>query len=182
MVKLTQPYVPGYLAFREVDHLLDALARQREVKPSVTPQVVFVDGNGVLHPQGFGLASHLGVLGDTVTVWLGGWGWGGAVVRWGRSGAESWAEVVCRVAARALARSLGRRCFMQIGVGKHLHLVDGLDKKVCVWVLAARPAPSERGAGQSSRCPYPRVKDRAERELVEAEQWFPLVGDSGAEW
>jgi hypothetical protein len=31
-------------------------------------QVVFVDGNGVLHPRGFGLASHLGVLTDIPTV------------------------------------------------------------------------------------------------------------------
>jgi deoxyinosine 3'endonuclease (endonuclease V) len=68
MVKLTQPYIAGFLAFREVDHLLELLAHQRSTRPEVTPQVVFVDGNGVLHPKGFGLASHLGVLAATVTV------------------------------------------------------------------------------------------------------------------
>ncbi|KAL6076216.1 ENDOV Endonuclease [Balamuthia mandrillaris] len=62
MVELRLPYIAGFLAFREVPHLLPLFERLRQQKPELMPQVVFVDGNGVLHPRGFGLACHLGVL------------------------------------------------------------------------------------------------------------------------
>uniref|UniRef100_A0A672YRY5 Endonuclease V n=1 Tax=Sphaeramia orbicularis TaxID=375764 RepID=A0A672YRY5_9TELE len=62
MVKLTAPYVSGFLAFRETPFLLEALQRLEKKEPSLMPQVVFVDGNGVFHHREFGLACHLGVL------------------------------------------------------------------------------------------------------------------------
>ncbi|XP_062937041.1 endonuclease V isoform X2 [Cynocephalus volans] len=49
MVHLTAPYVSGFLAFREVPFLVDAVQRLREKEPGLVPQVVLVDGNGVLH-------------------------------------------------------------------------------------------------------------------------------------
>ena len=68
MVKLTQPYIPGYLAFREVDFLERLVMKVKTQKPEILPQIILVDGNGILHPQGFGLASHLGVLCDIATI------------------------------------------------------------------------------------------------------------------
>ncbi|RVE76366.1 hypothetical protein OJAV_G00009660 [Oryzias javanicus] len=62
MVTLTAPYVAGFLAFRETPFLLQALQRLQESQPELTPQVVFVDGNGLFHYREFGLACHLGVL------------------------------------------------------------------------------------------------------------------------
>lgn len=61
-VTLTMPYVSGFLACREMPHYLTALDRLRQSKSGVFPDVVLVDGYGVLHPQGFGAASHLGVV------------------------------------------------------------------------------------------------------------------------
>lgn len=53
------PYIPGFLSFREVPCLLAVLDRL-----SITPEVIICDGQGLAHPQGFGLACHLGVLTD----------------------------------------------------------------------------------------------------------------------
>ncbi|KAM7068354.1 endonuclease V [Molossus nigricans] len=64
MVSLTAPYLSGFLAFREVPFLVDAVRRLQEKQPSLMPQVLLVDGNGVLHHRGFGVACHLGVLTD----------------------------------------------------------------------------------------------------------------------
>jgi deoxyribonuclease V len=51
------PYVPGYLSFREIPILLRAFRKIRRV-----PDVVLCDGQGIAHPRGFGLASHLGII------------------------------------------------------------------------------------------------------------------------
>jgi deoxyribonuclease V len=51
------PYVRGYLAFREGRLTLEALRAL-----AVEPDVVFLDGHGVVHERGLGLASHVGVL------------------------------------------------------------------------------------------------------------------------
>lgn len=71
MVNLTKPYIPGFLAFREVDHLLDLISDLRRDEPRFVPDVIMVDGNGVLHPRGFGLACHLGVLAGIPTIGIG---------------------------------------------------------------------------------------------------------------
>lgn len=62
-VEVSFPYVPGLLSFRELPALLPALE-----KLSTTPDLVFVDGQGVAHPRGCGLASHLGVLTGLPTI------------------------------------------------------------------------------------------------------------------
>lgn len=65
-VTLDYPYVPGFLAFREVPHLKRLIDRS-----PLKPQVVLVDGNGIFHNRGFGLASHLGVITDIPTIGCG---------------------------------------------------------------------------------------------------------------
>ncbi len=51
------PYVPGYLSFRELPAVLEALDRLAEL-----PDLILCDGQGRAHPHRFGLACHLGVL------------------------------------------------------------------------------------------------------------------------
>ncbi|XP_024377259.1 uncharacterized protein [Physcomitrium patens] len=70
-VKLTMPYVAGFLAFRETPVFLGLLERMAAKAPLLYPQLLMVDGNGILHPRGFGLASHLGVLADIPTIGIG---------------------------------------------------------------------------------------------------------------
>jgi deoxyribonuclease V len=55
--KLRFPYVPGYLSFREGPAIMEALGKLK-----LRPDVILVDGQGIAHPRGIGIASHLGVL------------------------------------------------------------------------------------------------------------------------
>ncbi|KAL9177213.1 hypothetical protein ABFS82_01G044500 [Erythranthe guttata] len=71
IVELRVPYVPGFLAFREAPVLLELLDKMKKTALSSYPQVLMVDGNGLLHPRGFGLACHIGVLADLPTIGVG---------------------------------------------------------------------------------------------------------------
>jgi deoxyribonuclease V len=51
------PYVPGYFTFREGHAIIGALNGLR-----TAPEVILVDGHGVAHPRGIGIASHIGVI------------------------------------------------------------------------------------------------------------------------
>lgn len=51
------PYVPRYLAFREVPALVKVW-EQLQIKPSV----LVVDGHGIAHPRRMGIAAHFGTL------------------------------------------------------------------------------------------------------------------------
>ena len=68
LVNMDEPYIPGFLAFREVKHLVNLINDLKNNHPEYIPQVILVDGNGILHTKGFGLASHLGVLIDIPTI------------------------------------------------------------------------------------------------------------------
>ncbi len=57
------PYVPGYLSYRE----FPAIERcYRHLDPK--PDVLLIDGHGILHPARFGIASYAGVALDTPAI------------------------------------------------------------------------------------------------------------------
>ena len=61
--RLTFPYVPGLLAFREIPSVVGALE-----KVETPVDAVILDAQGLAHPRRMGLASHLGLFLDIPTV------------------------------------------------------------------------------------------------------------------
>jgi deoxyribonuclease V len=61
--KINMPYIPTYLAFREFPIIQDLMKKVKN-----KPDVLLIDGNGVLHPYGMGIASHVGVKLDIPTI------------------------------------------------------------------------------------------------------------------
>jgi deoxyribonuclease V len=61
--RISFPYIPGLLSFREGPSLLRAFDKLRK-----RPDVVLFDGQGIAHPRGFGLAAHMGLILDLPSV------------------------------------------------------------------------------------------------------------------
>jgi deoxyribonuclease V len=61
--RISFPYIPGLLSFREGPSLLRAFDKLRR-----RPDVVLFDGQGIAHPRGFGLAAHMGLILDLPSV------------------------------------------------------------------------------------------------------------------
>ena len=61
--RMAFPYIPGLLSFREGPILLKAFEKLRTV-----PDVILFDGQGIAHPRGLGLASHMGLCLDTPSI------------------------------------------------------------------------------------------------------------------
>ena len=59
--KIDFPYIPTYLAYRELPILNELIEGEK-------PSIVMIDGNGLLHPRFFGLACHFGVVNKIATI------------------------------------------------------------------------------------------------------------------
>ncbi len=60
------PYIPTFLAYRELPIILKAYKKLK-----TKPDAFMLDGMGILHPRKMGIASHFGVITDTVSVGCG---------------------------------------------------------------------------------------------------------------
>jgi deoxyribonuclease V len=61
--KLTFPYIPGLLSFRESPACIAAVEKLKN-----EPDAFIIDGQGIAHPRRFGLACHLGLFFDKPTI------------------------------------------------------------------------------------------------------------------
>jgi deoxyribonuclease V len=61
--RISFPYIPGLLSFREAPALLAAFRKIRKV-----PDVVIFDGQGIAHPRRMGIATHMGLLLQTPSI------------------------------------------------------------------------------------------------------------------
>jgi len=57
------PYIPGLLAFREGPAILAAWAKLQN-----KPELLMFDGQGIAHPRGIGIASHMGLWLERPTI------------------------------------------------------------------------------------------------------------------
>jgi deoxyribonuclease V len=63
VVKSKVPYVSGFLFYREGPAIIEAFNKIEK-----KPDVLLVDGNGILHPRRIGMASQLGVVLNMPTI------------------------------------------------------------------------------------------------------------------
>lgn len=61
--KVTFPYIPGLLSFREAPVCIAAAQKLRN-----RPDIFMIDGQGIAHPRRLGLAAHLGLFFDKPTI------------------------------------------------------------------------------------------------------------------
>ena len=65
------PYRPGFLGFKESGPMVNMVQFQISSRPSFKPDVILIDGNGILHPKKFGSACHVGVALGIPTIGVG---------------------------------------------------------------------------------------------------------------
>ena len=63
VVDAPMQYIPGFLSYREGPAIVGAVNKLNQ-----KPDILLVDGNGILHPRKIGLASHVGILLDIPTI------------------------------------------------------------------------------------------------------------------
>ena len=68
LIKIDEPYIPSFLSFRELSHYAKLIEDLKIKAPHFIPQIFLLNRTGIFHPEGFGIACHLGVLKDIAII------------------------------------------------------------------------------------------------------------------
>lgn len=119
ITKTKIPYVPTYLAFREITPMVKAYLKLRH-----EPDAILVDGHGVAHPRKFGIASHIAVVLKKPTI---------GVAKTLLYGVEKLDEVRDPHTGEVLAKIVKCKGKKYVSVGSYATLEDAenLVKKLC---------------------------------------------------
>jgi deoxyribonuclease V len=150
------PYVPGYLAFRELPVLLELW---QQLQGAISrPQYFMVDGNGILHPRRAGLASVFGVLTGIPTIGVGKSLLCGKLEPAERPGEPAWIRVAGELRGACLAsRPGGRPIYVSPG---HRMGCEQAVQEVQRWLWGKRlPEPLHRADRLTRAASVPREQD-----------------------
>ena len=132
------PYIPAFLAFREMPGLLAAL---EAAKTDV--DVLMCDGQGLAHPRGMGLATHVGILARSCR-------WSGCASRHASPARlpASPAQGRTLICSMPPARSWGR-----------LRTRDGVEPVYVSWATGSISRTRSRRAGLRAEVPHSRAPE-----------------------
>ncbi|MEB3756832.1 MAG: endonuclease V [Desulfurococcales archaeon] len=126
------PYIPGLLAFREMPPI--ALLLTWAKKRKLLPDVLIVDGHGIAHPRGFGIASHVGVVFDVPSI---------GVAKRRLTGIEDDNKVVDKKTGEIIAYILykgNRKIYVSIGHKVSLETAVNIVRRT--WTRGRIPVPT----------------------------------------
>lgn len=135
------PYIPTYLAFREIPVI------RRLMQDLDSSTVVMYDGNGILHPNGFGIASQVGIEFGIPTI---------GVAK----------KLLC---GTATGRWRGNAREIRVDGALAGHVLRSPSNKKGVFVSAGHMISSEEALNVTSRCTRHRVPEPTRMAHIAAE-------------
>jgi deoxyribonuclease V len=153
------PYIPGYLTFRELPALVEGL--RRLAAAGWNPEVVFVDGQGRMHPRRAGVATGFAAVTGMSTIGIGKSHLHGRVVKLASTNGFSPVLDGDELLGYAIVSDRSRKP-IYVSVGGWISLAQALD-----WaqkLMSGRlPRPIAEADRLSKRKPIIRLKPLARR-------------------
>jgi deoxyribonuclease V len=113
------PYIPSFLAFRELKPLIRVIKKLRE-----KPEIFLVNAHGIAHPEKCGCASHLGVTLDIPTIGIAKQALYGDIVdsenqdiKYLKDGEVIGAALVTEISRKPIYISIGHRISLESAIG-----------------------------------------------------------------